>query len=298
MKRLFPTLLAALLAASLVVACSGGASGGTGAQPASKGIPKAAEGTALRKIQDRGKFVAGVKYDQPTFGYLNPKTNKLEGFDIDLSKAIAREILGNEDAIEFKQAVSKDRIPFLEQGVVDFIAATMTANEDRAKQIEFTDTYYVAGQSLLVPKNSDITGLASLNGKSVATVKGSTPEQNIRQKAPGANVVLFDTYSECIAAMDSGRAQAVTTDDIILLGYQQQSPDKYKVVGGQFTVEPYAVGIPKGQMDVLDAVNTAMRSIVKSGEWAKIYEKNLGGKAPAPPPQDWREVYKMKPSGA
>lgn len=260
-------------------------------------IPQAPAGSALRKIQDRGKLIVGVKYDVPTFGYLNPTTNQLEGFDVDLARAVARELFGSETAIEFKQAVSKDRIPFLQNDQVDLIASTMTANEERAKEIDFSDTYYVAGQSLLVPKNSDITGIKDLGGKTVATVKGSTSEQNIRQKAPTTNVVLFDSYSEAVQTMDTGRAQAVTTDDIILLGYVKQAPDKYKVVGGQFTKEPYAIGIKKGNTDVVNAVNTVLRKLISSGEWAKIYAKNLPGiQVPAPPPQDWREVYKQQPS--
>jgi ABC-type amino acid transport substrate-binding protein len=96
--------------------------------PEAKGLPKAPEGTLLRKIQDRGKLTAGVKYDVPTFGYLNPTTNQLEGFDVDLVKYIANYILGDPNAVEFKQAVSKDRIPFLQGGVVDIIASTMTIN--------------------------------------------------------------------------------------------------------------------------------------------------------------------------
>jgi putative glutamine transport system substrate-binding protein len=261
--------------------------------PEAKGLPKAPEGTLLRKIQDRGKLTAGVKYDVPTFGYLNPTTNQLEGFDVDLVKYIASYILGDPNAVEFKQAVSKDRIPFLQGGVVDIIASTMTINEDRAKQIDFSDVYYVAGQSLLVPLKSTIASVDDLKGKNACTVKGSTPEKNIRTFAPEANVILFDTYSECVAAMDAGRVDTVTTDDIILLGYAKQSPDKYKVVGERFTVEPYGVGIAKGNQELLDAVNAAIRQAKQSGEWAKIYEKNLGTKAPAQlPSQDWHELVK------
>ena len=130
-----------------------------------------------------------------------------------------------------------------------------------------------------------------MRGKTVATVKGSTSEQNIRQKAPDAEVVLFDTYSEGVAAMDSGRADAVTTDDIILLGFVKQSPDKYKVVGGQFTVEPYGLGVAKNNPELLEAVNNALLQTFASGKWAEIYQRNLPG-VPVPPlpPRDWRDV--------
>lgn len=254
-------------------------------------LPKAAEGTALRRIQDRGRLIAGVKYDVPTFGYLNPQTNQLEGFDVELAKGIANYIFGDPEAIEFKQAVSRDRVPFLEQDVVDIIASTMTINAEREQQIDFSRPYYVAGQSLLVPKNSPITGINDLSGKTVATVTGSTSEQNIREKAPNAQVVLFPTYSEAVQAMDSGRADAVTTDDIILYGYVKQSPDKYKVVGGQFTVEPYGIGVKKGNQELLEAVNNALTAMMADGRWAQIYQNNLPVETvPTTPPLDWRSI--------
>jgi len=287
-------LLLAVAALTLLPACAArtGSSGG---------VPRAAEGTSLRRIQDRGKIAIGVKYDIPTFGYLNPRTNTLEGFDIDLGKAIAREVFGSESAADFKQAVSADRIPFLNTGQVDLVLSTMTANEERAQQIDFTDTYYVAGQSLLVKKDdAAIGGIRDIAGKTVCSVSGSTSERNIREKAPQAQVVLFGTYSECVQAMDTGRAEAVTTDDIILLGFVKDSPDRYKVVGGQFTIEPYAGGIAKNNPELLAAVNDAIKKLKSSGEWKRIYEKHLPGvPVPSnPPPVAWQDVYRMQPTGA
>jgi aspartate/glutamate/glutamine transport system substrate-binding protein len=262
------------------------------------GAMPAPSGSLLRKVQDRGKLVIGVKYDIPTFGYLDPRSNQLQGFDVDLGKAIAREVLGSESKADFTQARSADRIPFLNSGQVDLVLSTMTANEERAREIDFTETYYIAGQSLLVNRDSPVTGIRDLAGKTVCSVSGSTSEKNLREKAPQAQVILFGTYSECVQNLDTRRADAVTTDDIILLGFVKDSPDRYKVVGGQFTIEPYAGGVAKNNTEFLAAVNAAIRAIKMSGEWKRIYEKNLPGVAvPEPPPADWREVYRMQPSG-
>jgi ABC-type amino acid transport substrate-binding protein len=100
--------------------------------------------------------------------------------------------------------------------------------------------------------------------------------------------------------MDTGRADAVTTDDIILLGFVKDAPDRYKVVGGQFTIEPYAGGVAKNNPALLGAVNEAIKKLKSSGEWKRIYEKNLAG-APVPsnpPPVTWQEVNRMQPAGA
>lgn len=307
MQRRF--LILGLLMAFVLAACGGQTSGtGGGAQATPAGAAQATPAgaaqatpagaaqpsadTSLTAIKQRGKLIVGVKYDVPLFGFLNPETNKVEGFDVEMARAVAQRIFGSPDAIEFKEAVSKNRIPYLEQGVVDIVFSTMTANEERAKQIDFSDCYYVAGQSLLVPVNSDITGVDKLAGKTVGTVKGSTSEKNIRTKAPDAKVELFDTYSEAVQAMQSGRVDAVTTDDIILYGFQKKNPDKFKVVGGQFTKEPYAGGVKKGNTELLNEINAAIRDLKQSGKWAEIYKKWIADQPPAVPPQEWSEVYK------
>ncbi|HUS16460.1 MAG TPA: transporter substrate-binding domain-containing protein, partial [Chloroflexia bacterium] len=165
----------------------------------------------------------------------------------------------------------------------------------RAQQIDFSDCYYVAGQSLLVPAGSAISSVNDLAGKTVGTAKGSTSEQNVRKFAPQAKVELFGGYAEAVQAMQSGRVDVVTTDDIILLGFVKQSPDKFKVVGGQFTQEPYAAGVKKGNTELLAAVNAAVRDQKQSGKWAENYKKWLAEQVPPLPPQDWREVYKTAP---
>lgn len=295
-------ILCSLLLAASVAGCGQADTGtsttaptaasGTTTESATAAAPAASADTSLAAIKARGKLVVGVKYDVPTFGFLNPETNELEGFDVEMGKAVAKRIFGDETKVEFKEAVSKNRIPYLDEGVVDVVFSTMTANEERAQQIDFSDCYYVAGQSLLVPVDSDIAGIEGLSGKSVGTVKGSTSEKNITEKAPEAKIELFDTYSEAVQAMQSGRVDAVTTDDIILYGFANKNPDRFKVVGGQFTQEPYAAGVKKGNTELLNEVNAAIREVKESGAWAKAYTDWITADVPDLPPQEWRDVVK------
>jgi putative glutamine transport system substrate-binding protein len=293
-------ILVMMLLVGVLAACGGeaattaptAATGGAGTTaPATGG----ASDPGLDAIKQRGKLIVGVKYDVPLYGFLNPETNQVEGFDVDMARAVAQRIFGDPNAIEFKEAVSKNRIPYLDAGTVDVVFSTMTANEERAQQIDFSDAYYVAGQSLLVPIDSAIADVKGLEGKTVGTVKGSTSEKQIRVFAPGATIELFDTYSEAVQAMESGRVEAVTTDDIILYGFAKRSPDKFKVVGGQFTQEPYAAGVKKGNAALLNEVNAAIRDLKSSGKWAESYKKWVSETVPALPPQDWRDVYKTAP---
>jgi putative glutamine transport system substrate-binding protein len=286
--KLWRLLIVGIVVAGLLAACTAPPVGPSSS--AGKAMPKAADGTLLRKIQDRGKIVVGVKYDVPMFGLLNPTTNKVEGFDVDVAREIAAAIFGNPEAVEFKEAVSKNRIPFLQDGTVDIIVSTMTVNEEREQQIDFSNVYYLAGQSLLTPKNSAIASINDLAGKKVGTAKGSTSEQNIRKLAPQADVQLFDGYAEAVAAMDAGRLDAVTTDDNILIGFQAKEPNKWKLVGGQFTKEPYGIGIAKGHPETVEVINKVFTDLKKSGKWKELYKKNIPAAAPEPPIDSWRQI--------
>ena len=282
--------LGLMLVLATVVGCLTACGEGLALSPARKGLPPAAGGTLLRKIQDRGKMIVGVKYDVPMFGLLDRRTNKVEGFDADIAREIVGYILGNLDAVEFREVLPKNRISSLQDGMLDLVISTMTINAEREQQIDFSVVYYVAGQSLLVPRNSKIAGVQDLVNKRVGTARGSTSEQNIRAVAPQVDVQLFDSYSAAVAAMDAGQLDVVTTDDNILIGFQAKEPNKWKLVGGTFTKEPYGVGIAKGHPELVEAVNHVIRDLKASGKWNEIYKRNIPSDPPDPPIDDWRKI--------
>lgn len=137
----------------------------------------------LAAIKERGKLQVGVKFDTKLFGLKDPSSGQVEGFDIDISKAIAKHILGDENAIELKEVTSKTRIPMLNNGEIDMVVATMTITEERKKEVDFSDVYFQAGQSLLVKKGSPVKGIADITKDStVLGSKGSTSVKNIKEK--------------------------------------------------------------------------------------------------------------------
>ncbi|MGO4733757.1 transporter substrate-binding domain-containing protein [Paenibacillus sp. 2KB_22] len=278
MKKLlkWPSFILVLILSLVLSGCStveenssSGGSGGSGGDAVAKGT--------IEQIKERGKLIAGVKYDTKLFGLKDPASGNVEGFDIDIAKALAKQILGDETKVELKEVTSKTRIPMLQNGDIDIIIATMTITDERKEQVDFSDVYFEAGQSLLVKNDSPITGLESLSGVKVLAVKGSTSAQNIREKAPDAEVLEFDNYQDAFTALKAGKGEALTTDNIILIG-MQQTDNSFQLVGGNFTSEPYGMAIRKGDTAFVEEVNKLLKSMKDSGEYDTLHEKWLGSK--------------------
>lgn len=226
----------------------------------------------LETIKNRDKIVFGVKYDTKLFGLKDP-AGDVEGFDIDLAKQIAKEILGDETKIEFVEVTSKTRIPLLNKGDIDAIIATMTISEERKKEVDFSQVYFEAGQSLLVKKGSPIQSIEDLTkDTTVIAVKGSTSTDNIREKAPDAPVLEFENYAEAFTALKSGQGETLTTDNSILLGMASED-DSFELVGGTFTDEPYGIAVKKGEEEFVEKLNETLNALIESGEYDKAFNK-------------------------
>jgi glutamate transport system substrate-binding protein len=264
------------IAALTLAACGddddddGGDGGGGGDQTAA--AEQFPAGTTMAKLQDRGEITIGVKFDVPPFGFKNPQTDEVEGFDVDMGRIIAEE-LGVEP--RFVEAISDNRIPFLQQGEVDLILSTMTINQERDQEIEFSEPYYVARGRILVPQDSDIRGVGDLAGKRVCTALGSTYEETLREEAPDADLRLVDTYSECLELLQNGAIDAISTDDVILTGMIIQD-DTLQMVGDELTTEPYGAGIKEGDREFQRFVSETLEAAQQDGRWQDLYQEWIG----------------------
>ena len=291
------------LVMGLVLAGCGGDEEETGGGAQQESTPAAdveqfEPGTPLGDIQQKGEIAIGVKYDVPPFGFNNPQSGQVEGFDVDLGRAIA-ERLGVQP--KFIEAISDNRIPFLQDGTADVILSTMTINEERVQEIDFSDPYFIAQGRILVKKdNADITGVDSLSGKRVCTALGSTYEATIKEQAPDARLRLVDSYSECFESLQNGSVDAISTDDVILTGMIIQD-DTLKLVGDPLTQEPYGAGIKKGNQELLDFVNETFEAYKTDGRWAETYQKWVGqytGQEAEPPTMSVDEAVELVKQGA
>jgi polar amino acid transport system substrate-binding protein len=270
---------AAVIAAVLLTACGSN-------QPASSASakPSFVAGSMMAKIQARGTLIAGARADVRSFGFVNPTNQRYEGFDVDLLREVARAIFGDPEKIEFKTVTSATRIPLVKEGAVDIVASTMTITDARAKEIDFSAVYYLAQQKVLVKSTSPITSIKDTAGKRVCASKGSTSAVNIKAKSPTAEAVLLDNYQECLAAIQSGRVDAISTDDAIL-GSLVKQDSTLKVVGPAFSDEPYGLGIQLGHPEFVTFVNGVIAKVKSNGRWKELAALWLGdyGKSLQPP---------------
>jgi glutamate transport system substrate-binding protein len=257
-------------------------------EPAANPPPQAAtfeDGTTMATLNKAGKVKIGTKFDQPLFG-LKGLDGKPVGFDVEIGKIIASKLGISADNIEWVETPSKVREEVIEQGKVDFVVATYTINDTRKQRITFAGPYYEAGQDIMVKKdNSTITGPESLktaNAK-VCSVTGSTPSENIKKYIDPANLVLFDVYSKCADALKNDQVQAVTTDNVILLGLVDASQGAFKIVGKPFTQEPYGIGIKKGDTKFCEFIHDTLSEASSNGAYEKAWKDTAGKVAPDTP---------------
>jgi glutamate transport system substrate-binding protein len=294
MKTTRWALILVLLLGLLAAACGDdddeeSAGGGGGGEQAAD-VEQFPEDTTMGKIQAAGEIKIGVKYDVPPFGFKNPQTDEIEGFDVDLGRAIADK-LGVEP--NFIEAISDNRIPFLEDGTVDLVLSTMTINAERDQEIDFSEPYYIARGRILVPQDSDITGIDSLAGRKVCTALGSTYEETIKEQAPKADLRLVDSYSECLELVQNGAVDAVSTDDVILTGMIIQDDTLKLTEGEPLTTEPYGAGIKDGDTEFKEFVDGVVEEWKSGGGWAEAYEKWVGqytGEQQEPPTMTLQEA--------
>lgn len=232
------------------------------------------ESADIKAIKDRGVLKVGVKIDVPKFGYKDAKTSKIEGLEIDIAKAVAKKVLGDENKIEFEGVNAKTRGPLLDSGQADMIAATFTITEERKKVYNFSDSYFTDSVGLMVKKASGITDLKGLNGKKIGVAQSSTSKQSIQTEADkvGAKVTFseFASYPEIKAALDSGRIDCFSVDGSILSGYLD---DSTVILDQRFSPQDYGIASKKGNDALAKAINETINELKSSGELDKLVKK-------------------------
>lgn len=229
----------------------------------------------LNTILNRGHIIVGVKTDSYPFGYIDKKGHYL-GYDPALARLIAKGLFGNERKVKFVSVTPSNRMMKLYSGDIDMIIATMSVTPKRQELLDFSQSYYTAGQAILVRNGSKIKSIRDLNKQKAIIVFGSTSEMSLRAAVPHVQIVGYKTYGEAYKALKMGRADAIVSDDTILLNYALKD-NTLKMLPKRYSKEPYAVAFRKGpeSKNLVNAVNEIIKIETKNGNLKSI-QKNLG----------------------
>ena len=234
-----------------------------------------AKPNGVDKIKRAGVLTVGVKDDVPGFSRLNPETKQYEGLEIDIARAIAKQILGNESKVNFVPVTAKNRSAFLIQDRVDLVIATFTVTEERKQNYDFSDVYYTDSVGLMVRKSSGIVSFKDLENKKIGITQGSMTVSTIKNAAikEGVfiNCVTYPSNQTLKDALNHGEIDAFCIDTSILHGYLD---DSLLILPEHFDEMKYAVAIKKDNTAVTKQVNKVIRNLIKSGELDSMLKKN------------------------
>jgi polar amino acid transport system substrate-binding protein len=255
----------------------------TGTLPAPGRMPA---GSHMATIVNNGRLVLGTSQDTLLFSSRNPFTGKVEGFDVDMGRQIAQAIFGDPEKLQIRVVPRAERTAWVRDGKVDLVISTMTANCARWKEVDFSTTYLVTGQKVLVGEGSKAKSIEDLGGEKVCAAVGSTSLENIAKVRTKPIPVGKASFGECLVAFQQNEVAAISTDDTILAGLAAQDPYA-EVVGPRFTEEPYGMAISKEHPEFTRFVNAVLENNRRNGTWAATYDKWLGT-APPPPAAQYR----------
>jgi polar amino acid transport system substrate-binding protein len=234
-------------------------------------------GSYMAAIRRRGYLRAGVNAGLLDFGYLNPATGQIEGFEIALVHQLAKAIFGDASPAHYRLVALTvpQRIPFVQDGKVDVVVDAVTITCDRKKQVDFSTVYYDAQQRVLVPSNSSATNITAFFDQPVCASAQSTPIQVMNGLPAPPKPVGMPQAIDCLVALQQGTIPAISTDDSILLGFHVQDPNT-RIIGSSLADVPYGMAINQAHPDFVRFVNGVLAQLRANGTWRRLYHKWLG----------------------
>ncbi len=253
----------------------------------------AAVDPTISAILSRGYLIVGVSADSRQLGARNPLTNQIEGFDIDMARAVAQALFGDPNRLRLLVISAGDRIPKLRSAEVDMVARAMTMTCERWQQVSFSSEYYTAGQKVLVGWNPAAgeprpsTSLADLAGRRVCATAKTSSLERLRGYV-GVKVVVGSSHTDCLLKFQQGQADAITGDDTVLAGLAAQDPYAVITSAPAISAEPYGLAVAKEHTYFAGYLNGVLEQVRADGRWQASYqtwlEPALGPSAGPPAP--------------
>jgi polar amino acid transport system substrate-binding protein len=219
---------------------------------------------------NKKEITVAVDATWPPFESVNEQTKKMEGFDIELMEAIAKD---QGFTVKWVAVGFDPLLAGMATGTYDAAISVITITDDRKAKMDFSDPYYAAGQLICVAVNNEtIKTAADLKGKKAGGQVGTTGIMEI-EKVQGAVAKTYDDVSQAFLDLMNGQIDAVVADSPLVYGYVAKNSTKIKAVGQPFTDENYGIAVKKGNQALLDKINKGLKNVKDNGTLAKIDEK-------------------------
>lgn len=258
------TLLATSIAAFALSACDNGG----------KSADNKNATDSIAQIKQKGVIRIGVFGDKPPFGYVDAN-GKSQGFDVEIAKDIANDLLGSPDKVEFVLTEAANRVEYVKSGKVDILLANFTKTPERAEQVAFAEPYMNVALGVVSPKNAPITDVKQLAGKTLLVNKGTTADAYFTKNHPEINLLKFDQNTETFDALKDGRGVALAHDNALVWAWAKENPNFDVAIGNIGPAEQIAPAVQKGDQALLDFVNKEIKAFKANGKLKAAYEKTL-----------------------
>ena len=220
--------------------------------------------------KDDNVMIMGTNAEFPPYEFYEGE--KIVGIDAEFAEAIA-EKLGMKVKIE--DMAFDAIIPAVQSGKVTFGAAGMTVTEDRKKEVDFTDTYYTGKQVIIVQDdNTEINGPDDLAGKKIGVQQGTTGDLYATDDYGDESIERFTKGMEAVQSLSQGKIDAVIIDDQPAQAFLEQN-EGLKILETEYVIEDYAMCFKKGNEELLEKVNAAIKELKEDGTFDKIVNKYI-----------------------
>ncbi len=208
----------------------------------------------------------GTKIDVPGFGFQNPESGSIEGFEVDIARELAKRLKGSPDALEVTGVNVTTRGIMLDNGTLDATLATFTITEARKKSYNFSQPYFTDHIGVLVKKSSGIERLEDLDGKTVGVASSATTRDKLAQAGDELGIHMefaeYATYPEIKIALVTGRVQAFSVDKSILYGYLD---DSTMLLNTEFAPQEYGIATKKSNVELAQQIDAALADMMADG---------------------------------
>ncbi len=228
----------------------------------------------LAQIKSADRIRIGVFGDKPPFGYID-SNGQSQGFDVEIAKAFARDLLGSPDKVEFVITEAANRVEYLKSGKVDIILANFTQTKERARVVDFAAPYMKVSLGVVSPEKAPIKDVAELQGKTLLVNKGTTADAYFSKKYPDQALLKFDQNTETFDALKDGRGVALAHDNALLWAWAKENPGYVVAIGELGEPEFIAPAVKKGDTALKDWVDQEVATLKKDGRLKAAYEKTL-----------------------